>query len=255
MKHFENIKKKLSGEMNKQEADRFNYELSTNPTLAKEYKQQQMEERILKQAARQQILSNVKKNAVSAMLAEADKPSAVVRKLNPWRRVLSIAAGLGLLIVAAFVLQNMLTDTPEQIGQNFYQKYGPNFSNTKAIKDDTSNSFQKHIELLKFDDPQKIQIAIDYFEGEKEKSVDAWYYLGHGYFKIGGYSKASVCFDSFIQKSSADNRLKSSAEFYKAINLVAWGNVGLAKVYIEEMKGGHRFERQLGELMENVKNK
>ena len=251
MKYFDLITQKLNNELSARQLADFEEQLKINPELAEEYELQKFEESILDIAVEEDVWKEIKKHPVGQEQPEKERliPTAKVVKIRQFKRILSIAAGFAFLITAFFVVKNMTTSTPQEIAQSFYQKYPPNFSGTKSIGEE-AESFQQNKSLLQSNQLANIQTAIDYFEIEKENTVDAWYYLAHGYLKKGDYLNASMSFDDFLAKAKTDSRLIPQAEYYRILSLIAQDRA--IKDEVNAIKNGHLFEKQFEELLEEI---
>lgn len=252
MKHFERIERRLSGKMSSEEAEAFDQEMAENEELARNFEQQRLEEGLLDLSIEEDLLAKIKTIREEQSSGEEEGHRAKVVGIRSWRRILSIAAGLAVLVAAYFIFQNDdATVSPLALAQETYRNAPPNFSGAKAIGND-QQAEERNRQLLLSSSKEKVKSAIAYFESQKDTSAEAAYYLGHGYWNTGEYRKALLNFEYFLKNTDENNRLISNAEFYKSLALLAAGRVGDARSFIAKKIGGHPFQKQWEALLDRI---
>ena len=253
MKYFDRIDRRLKGKMSDAEAKVFDKELLENEELATAFEIQQLEENMLDFAVEEDILARVRKiGKEEAFHFQEEKEPKVVKMVN-WRKSLSLAAGMALLVTASyFIFQGINSEDSSRIlAQEYYAEYPPNLSGNKAIGD-KQNALEANKLLLLSVNEEDIKTAISFFESQKSTSSIAAFYLGHGYWVTKDYKKSLLNFEYFSENSSQNPRFVPQAEFYKSLALLAMNNVDEAKQFINEKKVDHPFQKQWEELLEQL---
>ena len=245
MKYFEEIAKRLNGQMTKAEEEAFDRKLKMDKELAKAYELQVTEEDVLDFAIREDILTEVK----TIGRAQSLQRGKTIRLTN-WRNIATIAAGLALLVAAFFVFRNNdISQPPLAIAQEYFNKYPPNLSSTKSADENLQEMEQNKLRIVS-PNPAELGQAIDYFETHVGTNVESFYYLGHAYWQAENHHKAQSNFQDFLNRADNNNQLRPLAEFYQSLTVLANGDTEKAKRYILENKQGHAFQVPWEALLE-----
>lgn len=252
MKYFDKIERYLNGEMTSEEAESFNKEVLKNEELAKELEMQRMEESILNFAVEEQLLEQIEAIKKEKKSSEKIKSRTIGLGKTKLKKALAIAAGISFIAIVYFLLQeSIFTPSFTALAQEIYKEYPPNLSGTKTI-DNESKDFTLSKLLLMSDSTQDLETATTYFDLQKSSRIEAYYFAGHGYWKLKEYHKSLENFEYFLRNSEADHQFSPHAEFYKSIVLVALERIDEARQFIHEKKIGHPLEKQFDALLNRI---
>lgn len=222
MKNFNKIEAYISGEMSLIEKSAFEKQLAADKELAAEFKLQQIEEEAIAWQADQLLKNKIKKiGAENQLFKSAEKTPLKIR----WKKILTAAATVTLLVAAYFIFQNNNT-SPEAIALQHYIKTPPSVTVTRS-PDKEIDSFFKSVQKIMTDEDDKLDGSILFLKNIPSDSpdfVDANYWLGHAYFKQKKYAE-SIAYFSKIREITDRPELTDASDYYLIIaHLTEHGN-------------------------------
>ena len=211
----------LQGKLSERSAEKLLGLKEGSADVAAVWKEEELIYTTVNTSIQKEILSNIKKRGF-------DQKQTFVKK---GRLFIYLLALLGFLGISFMYFYRSNTDTSELANQY----YAANFSSEKSISG-PGNGFDEVRKILSSRESGSYKIVEDVLVAVSDKSDnygDAYYYLGHLYFKQDEYEKAVLAFNKSIGNESGQ---QAKILWYKALSLLAAKKVNEATIILKELE-------------------